>query len=127
MGWLKDYLNPTVNIIKPIEIIEVEQPRHIDLADSIESLEALSHHPGFTALMARLRLSRAQLQSRLATNLGATLDEVRFLQAGIYWSGWLETQIKSLVYKTKPKVSTPSEQEQAIFEEIHQSLELVGQ
>lgn len=107
-------------------IVEVEVPKPVALENLTESLASLAHHPGFSALVGRLRLVRAQMQTRLSGNLAATLDEVRFLQAGIHWSGWLEQQINTQVYKTKLSSVDPSKEELAAFKEIHSSLELVG-
>lgn len=108
------------------KFIEVEPGHPQNLEGLEESIQALAVHPGFNALSNRLRLNRSQLQSRLQSTLGATLDEVRFLQAGIYWSGWLEAQIKQLVYKARPVISEPNAEELAIMKEIHESLEVIG-
>lgn len=110
------------------EIIEVEAPKpQVSSPELEESIKSLAAHPGFAALLNRLRLQRSQLESKLRTDFDAKLDNLRFLQSGIFWTGWLERQLNRQVYKAEaPRGQTPLQEEQAAFEAIHKTLQAVG-
>lgn len=111
-----------------VQLVEVEKGGRLPelTAEMKESLKSLQYHSGHNYLMQRLRYHKALLQKNL--NEGLQLDEVqlRYLQAGLYWVGWLESEIKTLTQtpSSKPQPATPVEQEE--FERLQAHLELVG-
>lgn len=108
-------------------IVEIERPRQMDKPPD-DVLITLQHHPGFTYLTERLRTQRFALEAALKRGKHATLRDVDILQAGIYWAGWLETQIQSALKLTQAlEIPKPAfQEEQDAFNEIHNALQLVG-
>jgi len=109
-------------------LVEVEKGGKLPelTADLKESLKALQYNTGHNYLLQRLKYHKALLQKNL--NEGLQLDEVqlRYLQAGLYWVGWLENEIKTLTQapSSTPRPAAPIEQEE--FERLQAHLELVG-
>jgi len=85
------------------KILEVEGPKtpvewSKEMRDTISTLMA---HPGFIALTERLRVLGANLKHKLSNERHSSLEEVMFLQAGIYWSNWLQEQVASATRVTR--------------------------
>lgn len=124
MKWLKKLFAPKIKYI----YLETEIPRPgVITPDQTDSIRALAHNPGFRALMNRLRLQRLQMQNRLQTDLNAPLDALRSLQLGVYWAGWLDHQVNFYVNANSQRVSEPSTDELAMFQEIYKTLEIIGE
>ncbi len=121
MRWLKKFFFPRVLIV------EIESPRPQNLADFDDSVKTLALHPGFQALHNDLRRHSAQLQSRLQNRLDAPIDEIRFLQSGVYWCNWLNRKVNEAVYKTKPVYLDPNNDELKAIEVITSNLQMVGE
>lgn len=121
--------HPTLVEVK-YKVVELEKDSAADLDDeSIKAIPGLESNPGFRAVCAKLRLQRAMLQSKLDNTHHKDIREVDFLQAGLYWSKWLENFVQAEVKKqelfdTKPRSAFDIEERE--FERIAASLEVVG-
>lgn len=115
-------------VIKPI-LVEVEKvrPQLSAEKDIKEAVQTLAAHPGFQHLLAKLKLQRNYYQALLVNERHAKIEDVQFLQAAVYWSGWLESMLTQAVHKTPRPTSEPSPNEVAAFEQAMTALELVGQ
>jgi hypothetical protein len=94
--------------------------------DLRESLKTLAMLPAFQYLMQRFRVKKAAMESTLRE--GFKLDEVqlRYCQAGIYWAGEIERDIK-LLTQEQPTRRPASTDELAQFKEVAKAITLVGQ
>lgn len=108
-------------------IIELEKGSRLPelTGDLRESLRTLDYHPGFQYLLQRLKISKAGILSQLEEGLSLTEVQLRYLQAGLYWAGWLEKEHTSLATK-RPPTRQATEDEEAEFRAIRESIELVG-
>jgi len=93
--------------------------------DLRESLKTLEYHPGFQYLLQRLQVDEASLVAQFKEGLGMSEIQLRYLQAGIYWTGWLKNELKSLTTK-RSNARTPTFNEIEEFNKINQNLQLVG-
>lgn len=94
--------------------------------DLKESLKTLSLHPAFQYLLQRFRLKRASMEATLKEGFNLTEQQLRYCQAGIYWAGEMERDIK-LLTQDKPQARPASVDELAEFNKIKSSIDLVGQ
>lgn len=90
------------------------------------SLRALKANPGFSFLLQRLRAQRRALEGRLKGTKFERLEEVIFLQSGVFWAGWLDGEITRLTAATVKPLRDPRADEQRAFEDIDRQLERVG-
>lgn len=111
------------------KIVEVKAPRPTYRWDenTRDSVATLSAHPGFVALIERLGVTKAQLESKNNTQWKKDLREADFLQAGIFWCNWLQDQVaKSTVKGSLHKYVDPMAEELAAFKELDARIERVG-
>src|SRR5579862_5447911 len=80
------------------KVIEVSVSRQLD-PEGIKAIPTLAHHPGFVALMGKLHLQRAALETKLKTTHFPDIREVDRIQGAIYWCNWLEATVRSEVFK----------------------------
>jgi len=92
-----------------------------------ESVATLASHPGFVWLIKRLELQRSALKSKLDLEKHETLREVDFLQAGIYWAGWLQQETARMTTKLPQRKLDPFEEELVAFRELDSAIERVGE
>lgn len=122
MGWFKE------KAVEVVKIVEVEKPRAVAELDksSRDAVTTLGGHPGFQYLLAKLKYQRSALETQLKYNRHDDIRQVDFLQSGIYWAKWLETQLSTEVLKQKPTVVTDVTQQE--FEALREKapIELVG-
>lgn len=110
------------------KIVELTQRGpHGDEEGIRESVATLSSHPGFVWLVNRLKFQREALKSRVALERQTKIEDVIFLQAGIYWAGWLEQEIARLTTKLPQRKLDPFEEELAAFKELDSAIERVGE
>lgn len=111
------------------QVIEIEKPRpnvRVD-KESRQMVTSLAAHPGFQILLDRLKEQRSLLESKLKSERHTKLEDVEFLQSGIFWTNWLESQLNREVYmqeRPQPKPATP--EEQSLLERLQADIELVG-
>lgn len=88
-------------------VVELEPQKRIPELDETtrQAVLALSTHPGFQYLLARLGVERAALESQLKRLRHSSIREVDALQLGIFWAGWLEDQLRR---ETRVQKSIPT-------------------
>jgi len=118
-------------LFKPrILVVEVEKPRKLETPTSEERLAVLSlqQHPGFSALLRRLRIQRALLEAQVLHERQATLTDSEFLKAGVFWARWLEDSLQAEIkFEERAKVGPPVEVEARAFDEIRALTETIGE
>jgi hypothetical protein len=124
--------NKLRDLFKPViiyKVVEVKAPRPIVRWDdhTKDAVSTLSSHPGFIALLDKLRLTKSQLESKNNTQWKKDLREADFLQSGIFWCNWLEEEIrKSTVKGSQRQYVDPLAEELAAFKELDSRIERVG-
>lgn len=83
---------------KPI-VVELAAERKKISADSEASIVLLSEHPGFLALMDRLAIQKAYMESQLKKNRHEDIRQVDSLQNGIQWIEYLQDEVDKRVHK----------------------------
>jgi hypothetical protein len=109
-------------------IIEIEKGAKLPelTGDLKESLKALVNHPGFQYLLMRFRHQKAAITTALQEGMRLSETELRFLQAGTYWTSYLERDIHALT-QSRPQATPAVDHEAQEFAKIQQNLDLVGQ
>src|SRR5208282_4088592 len=108
------------------KIVEIKAPRPSYRWDenTQDAVSTLTAHPGFIALTERLAITKAQLESKNNTQWKKDLREADFIQAGIYWSGWLLEQVSKATLKgSSRKYIDPLQEEQEAFEKLNAQIE----
>jgi hypothetical protein len=116
-------------VIEKIRILEVPvETRLKGGADQDErmAIMTLATNPGFLALVRRFRFAGEALKNKLNFERQASMDDVAFLQAGIYWCRWLDNEINREVLKTKRVVVDAEAEEVEAFRKIDAQLERIG-
>lgn len=112
------------------KIVEVEVPRTplqgVDSEEMRASIATLPSHPGFQYLIKKLALQHAQLRSKMDFERHTDLREVDFLQSGLYWSAWLDNEVKRTTVKYTAQRIDPMADELQAFQEIDSQIERVG-
>jgi len=111
------------------KIVEVEKPRTQYRWDdnTRNAVSTLTSHPGFVALCDKLNLIRSQLKTKCYASVHKDLREVDYLQAGIFWSGWLQEQISQATLKGSVKQYVdPLQEELEAFKLLDAQIERVG-
>jgi hypothetical protein len=125
---LRELFQSKVEVRTVYKIVEVQTPRPIVGWDehTQDAVSTLTAHPGFVALVERLKLTKAQLEAKNNTQWKKDLREADFLQSGIFWCGWLQEQIdKATVKGSRRKVLDPMAEELAAFKELDSRIERV--
>jgi hypothetical protein len=111
------------------KVIEVP-PRTVSPAEDKEmreSVATLSSHPGWVHQMKKLDYLQSALKHKLNHEKQSTLEEVQFLQAGIYWAGWLRQEQTRATTKLMPQQQDPMQDELEAFKLLDNMIERVGQ
>lgn len=110
------------------QIVEVEKSLPLQEVgpELKESLKALQFHPAFQYLVNRLALKKAALATALHEGLDLSETQLRYLQAGIFWMGHLDREIKVLTQSPQASPRPASNYETEEFQKFQASLELVG-
>lgn len=111
-------------------VVEVEKPRKLPTFDDNirASVAILADQPGFVYLLAKHRFIHDTLKRQLETAKHEKLDDVAYLQHGLFWSRWLENEL-NLAVNRKParsEVKDPVQEELEAFNEANRMIELVG-
>jgi len=121
---------PELEVVHHYQTVEIEAPASLPgLHDpeTPQAVAALNAHPGFMFLMAKLKMQRSLIESKLKHERHHDIREVDNLQSGIFWTRWLEDQVNNAVFslsKPKPRLVDPSDEE--IFEKARKAVEVVG-
>jgi hypothetical protein len=94
--------------------------------DLRESLKTLAILPAFQYLMQRFRVKKAAMETTLREGFKLDEQQLRYCQAGIYWAGEIERDIK-LLTQEQPQRRPASVDEAEEFRKIARSITLVGQ
>src|SRR5882724_4996217 len=111
------------------KVVEVKAPRPTYRWDehTRDAVSTLYAHPGFIALVERLAITKAQLETKNNTQWKKDLREADFLQSGIFWCNWLQEQVdKSTSKGSRAKYMDPLDEELAAFKELDARIERVG-
>lgn len=131
MGYFTDMfrIKPEVKEVVKYKIVEVPSNRtQLKGGDKElrEAIQTLSAHAGFIALTDRLNTMNAMLKTKLNAERHPDLRQVDFLQAGIYWSHWLQQEVARSTTKMPERPIDPLAEEEAAFREIDLAMERVG-
>ncbi len=111
-------------------VVEVEEsPESGDLdSETKAAILSLGGNMGFRALCRRQAVQAALLKKYLEQQRHKSLEDVAWLQAGIFWAKWYEKEVDSMTRmesaKTPPRDAKPFEQAQ--FDRIKAAMEIVG-
>ena len=94
--------------------------------DLRESLRTLATTPGFQYLMQRFRVKKAAMETTLREGFKLDEQQLRYCQAGIFWSGEIERDIQILTQE-QPQRRPAAIDELEEFKRINRSISLVGQ
>jgi len=109
------------------QVVELEKPApRLSLEDS-SNIASLANHPGFHALVGRLKLQRAGLESVLRS-AAASGNHLAAQEAaiGINWISWLDKQVQLQVGKKPIEARDAFELEDREFRRMAEALEFVG-
>jgi hypothetical protein len=94
--------------------------------DLRESLKTLENNPAFNYIVRRFRVKKAAMEATLREGFKLDEQQLRYCQAGIYWAGEIERDIKSLTQvQTQSRPAVRDELEE--FRKISSAIQLVGQ
>lgn len=118
--------------VKPIyQVVELTLPSPLpELTQEVSNaVAALESNPGMEYLLDKLRLRKSYLDTLLRTKKHESLREVDYLQLGVQWCGWLESEIKSeIARRDRVEAARPAfDQEEQEFERIAQAVTIIGQ
>lgn len=95
--------------------------------DLRSSLKTLAMQPAFQYILQRFRVKKAAMESTLREGFNLPEQQLRYIQAGIYWAGELERDIKTLT-QDQPQANRPAtSNEMEEFKKIASALQLIGQ
>jgi hypothetical protein len=107
-------------------IVEVEKSVPlVEDKETLNSVASLAGHPGFQFLVRKLALQASKLNSELISTKHTSLESVYFLQSGIHWCHWLQSQLnfaKNRIESSRPATSD----EERFFQQIRATIDLVG-
>lgn len=123
MGRLTNYFFPPP---APV-ILEIDKrPPLPNTADVVAATSALVEAPGMKFLLAKLDLDRAKLIQTLAESRHQDLREVQYLQAGVYWCGWLQRQLSYYLRLQEDRARAITPEEDTLHKAMTSTLELIG-
>lgn len=93
--------------------------------DLRESLKSLALQPAFQYLMQRFRVKKAAMETSLREGFKLDEQQLRYLQAGVYWSGEIERDIK-LLTQEQPTRRPAQVDELEEFRKVARSISLIG-
>jgi hypothetical protein len=115
----KEHTYHVVELDKSVKLPELT-------GDLRESLKSLALQPAFQYLMQRFRVKKAAMETTLREGFKLDEQQLRYCQAGIYWSGEIERDVQSLTQE-QPTRRAPRVDELEEFKKISRAIELVGQ
>lgn len=108
------------------QVIEVNKVGRPSNEVSRDDWRALGAHPIFQELVGRLKAQNEILRSRLAATRFADLNDLAYVQSGIFWTGWISQEIARLTAEPPKPELPPFDAEEAEFNKINELLERVG-
>jgi hypothetical protein len=110
------------------KVIEVEKPRVLPALSSDEvkaMLATLPSNPGFQYILARLKMQRAVIEDALKFTKQETKEDYQWLQAGIFWAGWVEAEMNRLTSRAASIEADTTDFERDAFQQVDKMLERV--
>lgn len=121
MSWFTD-----PEVINNYTVVEVEKQSPLtESMDSISAVNSLSQHEGFRWLLKKLNIQAARLRSDLIHSRHDDIRQVEFLQSGIQWCGWLQSQL-DLAHSKFLNMRPATNAEMLLFNELNSQIELIG-
>lgn len=109
------------------QVLELEKPAPRLTPEDSQNIASLANHPGFTALLSRLRLQRAVLESTSRAALIAdNVPLAREAAVGVNWIAWLDKQVQQQANRIQVQPRVAFELEQREFERMAAALDLIG-
>jgi len=110
------------------KVIEIKPPRLSQTwsKETKEAVATLSSHPGFIFLVDRLNLQRQMLESKLAREFHKDLREIDYLQAGVFWLGYIQDQVAKASQLPNARPLDAMQEEEEAFRLIDASIERIG-
>jgi hypothetical protein len=115
----------TTNIYHVVELDRDSRLPEIT-ADLRESLKALALNPAFNYLLQRFRVKKSAMEATLREGFKLDEQQLRYCQAGIFWAGEIERDLKSLT-QTATQSRPATRDELSEFKKIASAIQLVGQ
>lgn len=123
---MKWYQLSEPTVVKTV-VVEVEKsPSPPETPESISAVESLRSHSGFQYLLKKLRYQRARLHAELDQNRHPDLRAVEFIQSGIHWCNWLQSQL-NFAHERYLSMRESTATESLFFDQLRSQLDLVGQ
>jgi hypothetical protein len=123
---VKEFFGITPKVV--YRIIELPQARTHSgwTKETKESVATLVAHPGFVALMDKLKLQKATLANHLTSTYHKDLRQVDHLQAGVFWLTWVEAVVMKATTNGSPAYITPEQEELEAFKAIDATITRLG-
>lgn len=122
MNWFKQQVKTVYRLLE-VEKAAALPPLTPELKDSLRTLQ---FHPGFQYMTSRLHFQRAELKRYLEEGFKLSEPELRHVQAGAFWAGWLERELRSLTFTPQVSPVEVSPDDADLFRQMQDNLELVG-
>lgn len=108
------------------QVIEIEKGVSVKIDDA--AIATLSDHPGFVALVNRMKLRKAYISSQLTNNRHESIRDVDSLQHGLHWLGYLESEVNTAIGNVKAKAPAvyASDSVAEEFERVRSAIETIG-
>jgi hypothetical protein len=109
-------------------VVEIDREQKLpELNEDLRNgLKALSANPYFQYLLRRFRFKKIAMQTTLNEGFNLEDKQLRYCQAGIYWSGEIERDIQ-LLTQEQPQRRPAKVDELEEFKRINRAISLVGQ
>lgn len=109
-------------------VIEVKAPRTSGrwTKEIKEAVATLPSHPGFVAVAERVDLQKQMLTHKCATEFHKDLRECDYLQAGVFWLGYLQRLIDEATQMPRTIQQDAYAEEMEAFRKLDAQLERVG-
>jgi len=125
---LRVWLKVEPQVVEVIKVVEVKSPRITSSwdKDTRDAVSTLQSHPGWVAIQERLSLQRQMLENKLAHEFHKELRSIDYIQAGIFWLGYIQDQIAKASERPTNRVQDPMKEELDAFRAIDAQIERVG-
>lgn len=107
-------------------IIEYRENRPSYQRVDDDAISTLRGHPGFEALLNKVSIQRAILETTLLSRVYHSPEEVASLKEGIYWLGFLQGEMERITEKSRRKFAPATDDELELYKKIYASIEAVG-
>lgn len=113
-------------VYRVVEVERTREPLPEDNANLREGFKTLLGNPYFGIILDRLLIQKQALETRLKQTRFERIEDISFVQNGVYWTGWLANELNRLTQAPPPRELTPTEQEEIAMREIDNLIERVG-